>query len=81
MELTSWYQQIEDSYTRIRPHVRKTPLQFSFELSELGKASVYLKLGKSSYYLSRQCEMLCFGDLAVSGGGPVDARVPIHAHP
>ena len=38
---------------RIKPYVRRTPLEFSYWLSEVGKTKVYLKLGE------------CFSDVYV----------------
>ena len=31
---------------RIKPYVRRTPLEYSHWLSEVGKSNVYVKLGK-----------------------------------
>lgn len=37
---------VEEAQQRLHAHVLKTPLMFSQFLSDLGKAEVYLKLGR-----------------------------------
>ena len=46
IDLNDLYMRIRNAYDRIKPHIRKTPLEYSQHLSKLGNANVYLKLGK-----------------------------------
>ena len=47
-DLLSLCEDISKAAGRIKLHVRKTPLEYSPWLSDVGKSKVYIKLGKYS---------------------------------
>lgn len=76
----NWLLSIQQAHTRLRPHVRETPLELSLALSQISGAEVYLKLenlqhtgsfkvrGALNKLLSLSPEQLRKGVVAASSG-------------
>lgn len=45
LTLEQWHEEISAAHERIKPWIRRTPLEHSGALSELYMANIYIKLG------------------------------------